>query len=354
VAVIAAGDSLWFLDPARAGSPHIRPAVPLEGEVRDLEIQINYRTPLQWRDARVGIATDRGLVLWEPYEGRMVTVPLGDLEAVESNDSLWVVLGRDGDGRFLRYGPSSHFDELIDLSTWTAPSPAASDARDLHLEQVTGSFLPEFGHEGLPREMLQSRKGTTLLVIPTASGRHLDLVSPPPYDVKTRIELPALPSDLPATAVVNGHAYGLDRGLAVLEMAGGFPRLRILGSSLDGSVLWEGASPFAVERAAGTGPQGREAYWILGSADSLALVKVGVPGRPEGAGMVIEEGGRALNGRLTALATDRIRFAAVAYAREGTTIVEILGAQEPGLPPLMSCVIRGSVRAVGVAPLVMF
>jgi hypothetical protein len=357
VGVVAAGDSLRFLQPGRQGSPYLQPSVPLQGEVRDLALLVDPFAKGGWR-ALVGVATTRGLVLWGSEAKVVRHVPLGRVEALEQQGALWAALVGPGDGeaseasaRRVLVARGSHLESLADPQLWQEVAQVSPEASGLALQRVKARWLQEMAPGQRAWKELDPERLVPALLVTHRSGREVEIVSLDPV-AQDAVVLPEGETEGPGASLAIPFAFPTPNLTLLLERgAQGNPGLRLLGRNMGGALFWRASRSLDpllstwIER----GP--RRVQIVLAGPDSLALWQVFLGGPRTAELRVEEQGGRSLGSRPTALAHFGRDWLAVACQEaSGETRIEVFQPFPPLVAPVATCRIPGTVGALGLVP----
>jgi hypothetical protein len=354
VGVVAAGDSLWFLNPANPESLYQRPSIPLDVEVHDLAFQVNVRPPLYFHDARLLGATPQGLFIWTPVSETLHWNDLGHVEAVEASHEWVALLTRDdGKGR-LRLAQTTRTEDMVDPQTWTVEWDDVPEVHELRLDNLPLTWFQEMAPEEKTWKEIEDETSLPVGILCPREKEGIHVLTPSPYHASVPLGFASSTSN-EKTAPVNFRKVApLRKVVAILEMdSQDMLQVRYLGDGHTGETIWRSEKPFRALNGVGTPPQGGLGTWTVASHNSLLLLQVPVPRliRMHGEEVQVRDS-RKLEGTLADICTDDTRWIALAYEDgDGQTTVEVMDGLSWSLTPVATCQIRGKVRALATIPL---
>ncbi|MBD3336117.1 MAG: hypothetical protein GF355_11440 [Candidatus Eisenbacteria bacterium] len=357
VGIVAAGDSLWFLNAEQAAEPHARRALPVRGEVHNLAVQSLVRPPEYLRDVRVCVATDHGLHMWTPRSDTLALRRVGNVLDVEASTNSWIALVHEGAGSdkpalSLLVEDTNETAMLFRPNSWGMAYPLPAGVRTATLAGLRIEWLSE-QVEGVSDWSATSRgSGSTVALLSGPQEPVIQVRAVPNVEDAGEIALPPLDEDPQQARIDSRFFLPLGRYLAVLESGTAVkPRVRLIGGDFQGEAVWTSDEDFAVVDAVPVRPQGPYHYWIVAAGTELRMLQVSSQRFwNTGRGEVQEAGRRGLSGDFTAMAAGGGSWAVVAYEPgSGATVIDVFDPTDPEMPPLTSMQVRGRVDAVGIA-----
>ncbi|MBU1699898.1 MAG: hypothetical protein KJ970_19710 [Candidatus Eisenbacteria bacterium] len=354
VGIIAAGDSLWIIEPDRPEILPPRPGIPIGAEVRDMASQTIVRHPDYFRDVRVGVATDKGLMLWTPKIMEPVWQFKDDILAVAANDSAWVVVKRKSGGASppvsqLLSAKTSQLSEMLLDETWVAGREFSADSPHLFMGMMQGTWFREIDPNVKSWTHLTKDDLLPMAMVTNLIGNDVYLFTMPPYGGESMLHLPAVPGGIDDVLVNRNSVLFMKQAVCVLDQAKPMsPSIQVLGLGDAGNGLLKTNVLSEIRGSCTTGPQGRAYEWLLASDDKLTVLEVPTPRTwqktPPKAGIMAT---RKLPGIFSALCTNGKGWAAIAYwVDDSYTVIDIFDPSDETLTTLSTSIVWGKVKAM--------